>query len=469
MEIPEVPALGMHNKADQTARENAMTIESLNAPPSSAAPDIGPTSLFRIGKNKLRWTILVLISAMFFITFLDKAVISATAPLISKEFDIDKASMGLIFSAFALASAVGQIPAGWLTDRFGARRTLGIGVTFWSLVTMLTAAAGGLFSLCSIRFLTGLGESAAFPGGTRALVPWFNKNERGFVQGAPHLFGRFATAVVPIASVSIATLWGWRGVFYMFGALGLLWALVFVRVYRDRPETHPRISRGELALIAVDGETRVSGAARQPTPWRALFASRTTWGLIIGSAAYTYCIFFYTTWLPTYLVSHHQLSLMQMGFVSSLPLLAGMVGDVVGGMLSDRIMRATGRTGFARKAVVIPAFLLAAAALVPAALATDAYFSVACLSLSLFFMELMTGPWWAVPSDVAGPHAGTLSGIMNMSANVAGAASPFVFGVLVQNGQWVAPFMISAVILVLGAASWAFLVDPDTRINGERV
>ncbi len=419
-------------------------------------------TLYHFGLNRLRWAILALISAMFFITFLDKAVISATAPLISAEFKIDKASMGTIFSAFVLAAAIGQIPAGWLTDRIGPRRTLTACVSLWSLATLLTAAAGGFVGLVVVRFLTGLFESGAFPGGTRALVPWFGRKERAFVQGAPHLFGRFATAVVPLISVSVSALYGWRGVFFLFGALGLLWALGFWVLYRDRPEDHPRITPLELALASDGSAATVRGGA--PTPWRALFSSRTSWGLIIGSAAYTYCIFFYTTWLPTYLVSHHGFSMKEMGFFASLPLIAGMLGDVVGGMLSDAIVKRTGRLGVARKAVVIPAYLLAAVALVPAALLSNPYASVTCLAISLFFMELMTGPWWSVPSDVAGAHAGTLSGIMNMSANIAGAISPLVFGVLAQGEHWVLPFIISAAILVVGAIAWALLVDPDRPI-----
>jgi MFS family permease len=333
-------------------------------------------------------------------------------------------------------------------------------------MTFLTAATGGLAGLTVVRFFTGLFESGAFPGGTRALVPWFGRTERAFVQGGPHLFGRFATALVPIISVSVSAYWGWRGVFYIFGALGVAWSLVFWVVYRDRPEQHPAITGTELAL-ALDG-TPSTARERTPTPWRALFSSRTTWGLIIGSAAYTYCIFFYTTWLPTYLIEHHGVSIAQMGVLASLPLFAGMAGDVLGGLISDWILRRTERIEIARKAVVVPSFLLAALALIPAATVSDAYLSVACLALSLFFMELMTGPWWSVPGDVAGAHAGTLSGVMNMAANIAGAISPIVFGVFTQaGGNWTVPFFISAAILVAGAVAWAFLVSPGVPISAE--
>ena len=435
----------------------------MGKPALTARPD---GNLFDIGRNKVRWMVLALISAMFFITFLDKSVISATAPMISAELGIDKARMGTIFSAFALASAIGQIPAGWLADRIGPRRSLTGCVSLWSLATLLTGVATGFGVLVAIRFLTGLFESGAFPGGTRALVPWFGRTERGFVQGTPHLFGRFATAIVPLASASVSAVWGWRGVFTVFGGLGLLWAVGFWLLYRDRPAEHPAITPLEVVLAAdgVDGTARAAG----PTPWRQLFASRTSWGLIIGAASYTYCIFFYTTWLPTYLVAHRGLSLAQMGVFASLPLFAGMAGDVAGGVISDAVVRRTGRVGLARKAVVIPSFLLAAVTLVPAALVSDTNVSVLCLAASLFFMELMTGPWWAVPSDVAGPHAGTLSGMMNMAANIAGAISPLVFGVLAEGGDWTRPFLISAGILVVGAVAWAVLVDPDERLYAAR-
>jgi sugar phosphate permease len=426
---------------------------------ASGAPAV---SLYNLRKNKLRWGILALISAMFFITFLDKAVISATAPMISKEFGIDRAGMGMIFSSFVIATAIGQIPAGWFADRFGPRLTLTIAVAFWSLMTLLTASAVGFLTFCAVRFLTGLGENAAWPGGTRALVPWFRKSERGFVQGAPHLFARFATAIVPMITVAIATVWGWRGVYHVFGFLGLAWAAIYWRLYRDRPQDHPLISAGELAQLDADAEGETTaGAARTGTPWRAIFTSRTCWGLIVGAGAYSYCIFFYTTWLPTYLIAYRGFSLGEMGVFASLPLFAGMAGDVVGGLLSDRILSRTGRIGLARKAVVIPCFLLAAVALVPAAITTDRTLSVLLLAASLFFLEMLTGPWWAVPSDISCEHAGTIAGTMNTASNVAGTISPLAFGLLAQGDNWTAPFVISAAILVIGALGWAVLVHPE--------
>ena len=423
-------------------------------------------SLFDVRRNRIRWLILGLISVMFTITAMDKSNISAVAPLVSREFGLDKSSMGLIFGALAIAAAIGQVPAGWLADRFGARRMLSIAVAGWSLLTLLTAFTSGFASLWLARFATGLGESGAFPGSTRAVKPWFSRQERGFVQGAPHLFMRFGNAIVPLLVVTITASFGWRGVFHVFGIVGLIWAVLFFWIYRDKPSSHAwlrPVERAQVVLIEQEQAAQLP-PQRRSVPWRRIMSSGTIWGLIVAAGAYTYCIFFFLTWLPTYLVEHHHFSMAQMGIFASLPLIAGMAGDVVGGLLTDRILAATGRLAFARKVVVVPAFLAAAAALIPAALVDSPYMSVMWLSVALFCLEVMTGPWWAVPIDVGGEFAGTVAGIMNTSSNIGGFLSPVVFGIWAQQGNWTAPFLATTAILVAGAAVWVFLIDPTRSV-----
>ena len=182
-----------------------------------------------------------------------------------------------------------------------------------------------------------------------------------------------------------------------------------------------------------------------------------------------YCCFFfgtnfYLTWYPTYLREHLHLSLKALGFWGSLPLLAGMVGDVVGGTLSDVILRRTGNTRFARRVVAAPGFLLAALFVVPAALTTDTTTSIMCLALSFFFLEWVIGPAWAVPMDVGGQFSGTVTGIMNMAGALAASVTAVVYGSLFDKGYWIAPFMVSAAVLVLGALIWIFLIDPEKSV-----
>src|SRR4029077_1985342 len=183
--------------------------------------------------SKTRWLVLLLISLMYLITYLDRTSISIAAPAMQKDFGLSPTAMGLVFSVFLWAYAIGQIPGGSLADRFGPRLILLIIVPFWSVMTGLTAVAAGLTSLIVIRFVFGLAESAAFPAATRAMQLWFPKSERGIVHGLTHSFSRLAVAIVPFIAVSIMVAFGWRWIFYIFGAAGLMWSFAFYFLYRN--------------------------------------------------------------------------------------------------------------------------------------------------------------------------------------------------------------------------------------------
>ena len=175
------------------------------------------------------------------------------------------------------------------------------------------------------------------------------------------------------------------------------------------------------------------------------------------------------TWFPTYLLEYRHLSLKTVGTLASLPLLAGMVGDIVGGTLTDTVYRKTGKLKFARRVVAAPAMLASGACLIPAAMAHSAWTAILCLTASLFFLELVISPAWAVPMDVGGEYSGTVSGVMNMAGSLAASISPIVFGVLVQRGWWIAPFFISAGVLLTGALIWIFLIDPERSVVEDTV
>src|SRR6201981_3854229 len=180
-----------------------------------------------------RWYILGLICLMYLITYLDRVNISTAAPVISKEFGFDKVTMGAIFSAFVWAFAIFQVPGGWLGARFGPRRVLTIIVAYWSVMTAATAAATSAISFVIIRFLFGIGEAGAFPGATRAMQLWYPRDERGFVQGITHSASRLGAAIAPPIVVLIMTTLGWQSVFYICGAVGIVWAVLWYFVYRN--------------------------------------------------------------------------------------------------------------------------------------------------------------------------------------------------------------------------------------------
>ena len=407
---------------------------------------------------------------MYMITYMDRTGISVAAPAMSKEFSLNKTAIGIVFSAFLWAYSMGQIPTGWLADRFGARWVLLTIVPFWSLMTAMTAIAKGLVSLIAIRFVFGLGEAGAFPTATRGMQRWFPKAERGIVHGVTHSFSRLAVAIVPFSAVSIMAAFGWRWIFYLFGSAGMLWSLAFYFLYRDLPEEHPKVNESELAHIR-DWDTNdsskpaVADLRRVPEiPWKTILRSPNMWYIAAGYCAFYYGTYFYITWFPTYLIEYRHLTLKAAGAFAALPLLAGMGGDLLGGMLTDGVYRMTGRLRFARRIVAAPAMLASAACLIPAATTAYAWTAILCLTGSLFFLELVVSPAWAVPMDVGGEYSGTVSGVMNMAASLAASLSPVIFGFLVQRNSWTAPFFVSAGVLLGGALTWAFLIDPERSV-----
>jgi sugar phosphate permease len=416
-----------------------------------------------------RWYILGLICLMYLITYLDRVNISTAAPAISKEFGFDKITMGAIFSAFVWAYAIFQVPGGWLSDRFGARRVLAAIVTYWSIMTAATAAATSAFSFIVIRFLFGVGEAGAFPGATRAMQLWYPRRERGFVQGLTHSASRLGAAIAPPLVVLIVTTLGWRWVFYLSGAVGLVWSTWWYLSYRNLPEEHGLVNRAELQSIrGLDEKGEIKPALLEKeganVPWGTLVRAPNMWAIMCAYFTYVYCLYFFLTWLPSYLVDSRHFDLPKVGLLASLPLFAGVVGDTVGGLATDWLLRKSGSTKLARRAVAIVGLLGCAAFIVPAALTNDAYAAVYYLTGAGFFLECTIGPAWSVPMDCGGKYSGTVSGMMNMAGNIGGALSPLVFGLFFQYGYVQAPFIMTAVLLVAGAGVWAFWLDPERSV-----
>jgi len=418
--------------------------------------------------TKMRWYVLFMASLMYLVTYMDRVNISAAAPIIRQEFGFDKITMGIIFSMFTWGYAMFQVPGGWLGDKFGPKNVLTTIVTYWSIMTAATAHCVGVLSFSIVRFLFGIGEGGAFPTATRAMQMWFTRSERGIVQGVTHSASRLGAAIVPPITVAIIQAFGWRAVFYIFGAVGLLWALVWWYTYKDMPEDHKGVNKAELGHIrGVDenGNVKAANIVKNPkVPWSVLLKHPNMWAIMCGYFCYNYNLWIFLSWLPTYLVDHRGFTLVKMGIFASLPLLAGVVGDTVGGWASDKLLEKTGHTKFSRRVVAITGMLGCAIFMLATALSTDAYMAVGCLTAAMFFLECIIGPAWAVPMDVGGPYSGTVSGMMNMAGNTGGALSPLVFGVLVTYMSWEAPFYVASALLAVGACIWAFWLNPEISV-----
>jgi sugar phosphate permease len=412
--------------------------------------------------------ILFLISLMYLICYMDRSNISVAQPEIAKAFGLSKTAMSFVLSAFTWSYALGQIPAGWLGDRFGPKKVLTVIMSWWSIAAVMTGAALGMVSLFGARFLLGLGEAGAFPVASRGMQLWFARAERGRIQGTTHFFSRFAVAVTPLVAGSIMLAFGWRAIFYIFGSLGVVWALAFNLIYRNTPEEHRGVNKAELAEIRgsnPDGTIRQLSVARKATPWKRILGSPNMWYIAVGYCCFFFGTNFYLTWYPTYLREYRHLTLQALGIMGSLPLFAGMAGDLFGGTLSDMVFRKTGNAKFARRIVAAPGFVLAAAFLIPAAMTSSAWTCILFLAASFFCLEWVIGPAWAVPMDVGGEFSGTVTGIMNGTGALFGASlTPLVYGIFFAKGSWIAPFFINAGVFVMGALIWTLLINPERSV-----
>jgi sugar phosphate permease len=418
--------------------------------------------------SHVRWVVLFLLCLMYLITYLDRVSLANTAPLISKEFGFSKATMGIIFSSFIWAYAIFQVPGGWLGDRFGPRKVLTAIMAYRTVIAALTTKGVGVASFWSVRFALGVGEAGAFPTATRAMQMWFPREERGFVQGISHAASRFGAAVGPPLAVAIMVRYGWRMVFYLVGFISLVWSVVFYLLYRNAPEEHEGVGPAELAHIRGVNEKgkikQVNVQKRPAVPWSVLLRHPNMWGLMCAYFTYLYCLWIFLSWLPSYLVDHRGFTLLRMGYFAALPLSAGVVGDAFGGWLTDKLLVKTNKIKFARRSVAITGMLGCGGFILPAALTANPYLAVYCLTGAMFFLEMIIGPSWAVPMDIGGEYSGTVSGMMNFGGQIGGALSPTIFGILVAGGSWVAPFVVAACLLFIGAAIWAFWIDPEVSV-----
>jgi sugar phosphate permease len=260
----------------------------------------------------------------------------------------------------------------------------------------------------------------------------------------------------------------WRWAFLICGLVGLAWSLWWSFSYRNLPEDHDMVNRAELETIrglGPNGQINPPQVAEQTqVPWSTLLRSPNMWAIMLAYFTYVYCLWIFLTWLTKYLIDVRHFTLLKGGLLASLPLWAGVVGDTVGGLATDWLLRRTGNAKLARSSVAITGLLGCAVFIVPAALTEDPYVAVACLTASMFFLECTIGPSWAVPMDTGGKYSGTVSGMMNMAGNFGGAISPIVFGYLAYGDKWQAPFIVAACLLVVGAAIWAFWIDPTKAI-----
>ncbi|HLI82784.1 MAG TPA: MFS transporter [Bryobacteraceae bacterium] len=415
-----------------------MISDPLRAKAAAAASAKAPAK-----PSHARHVVLGLTVLAYMITYMDRQVLAVARPAIRDELGISLVMMGWITFGFRMSYALFQIPGGWMGDRIGARRALALIVTWWSAFTAFTGMAWSAVSMLVIQVLFGFGEAGAFPIATRSLARWMRPTERGFAQGATHAGSRLGAFLTPPIVVLIIAKFGWRPAFFAFGILGAAWALVWFLYYRDTPEEHRGVNPAERELIGA-GRKR-----SEHVPWRRILAHGNLWILAAMYFCYNFNLNVYQDWFPTYLHDARGLTLTKMGFYASLPLLAGVLGDLAGGSFSDMVLRATGKVNLARRWVAVAGFVVSGAATIPAVLARDPRVSVAFYCAAFFALEWTVGISWAIPLDIGGDFAGSVSAVMNSLGNLGGALSAPVVTYIARGMGWNVPFYATSALCAI--------------------
>jgi MFS family permease len=410
-------------------------------------------------KLRLRATtvVLLMLCIMYFITYLDRVNVSTTAAGFGKEFHLSRLQIGLVFSAFAYPYLVFQIIGGWVSDKFGAKRTLICCGVVWAIATSLTGFAGGLTSLLLARLLLGFGEGATFPAATTAMSRWVPKENRGFAQGLTHAFARIGNAVAPTVVVFIMVEYGWRRSFYISSILSLIWVVVWAFVFTEDPAKHPRMTAEELAVLPA------ARKINRQIPWGPLFKRMLP--VTIVYFCYGWTLWLFLSWVPQYFLHSYDLDIKKSALFASSVFFAGVVGDTLGGIVSDKILKSTGNLKKARSYMVSICMFLTLLALLPLLFSHNVYVSILSLGAGFFFAEMTIGPMWAIPMDIAPEYSGTASGMMNTGSAMAAIISPVLSGYLIdRTGNWELPFIGSMLLMACGMVL-AFRMQPDCKFE----
>lgn len=425
----------------------------------------------------VRWVIIGMLAVISGTTYMDRLNLGIAAKYIQDQFAFSNQTMGWILSAFVLGYALFQVPGGWAGDKIGPRRMLTFAIIWWSVFTALTALAPQLplagwfsvgWSFAIVRFLIGMGESAAYPNSAKIVSYWSAAGGRGVATSVFIAGLGVGGAVSPLGITWVMLQWGWRASFFLCAALGGIVAMVWHFYARDHPEEHPGVNAEELKVIYRDQETGGVPAGRKsnskaPVPWRAILRSRSVWALVVSYFFIAYPAYIYYTWFFIYLIRVRGLSVAQTGLWGSTPFIAIILLSPLGGWLSDRLVARVGVRDGRRYAIWIgvgfSAIMLPAGGYV-----ANNTLAILLLAGASGFNLFATTIWWATCNDITPNFSGSLSGLMNMSGNLGGWLSPILTAVIFTHFGWNMAFNFAGLMTLTSGLLW-FTVKADETLE----
>ncbi len=405
--------------------------------------------------GRVRYRVVAFAMALAGVTYLDRVCISVLAPSIMTDLHLTLSQMSLVFSAFTAAYALFEMPTAWWADRIGSRRVLTRIVVWWSAFTMLTGAMFSYPSMLATRFLFGVGEAGAWPNAARVFSRWIPARERGRVQGVFFAGAHLAGGLTPGVVAWMALFLPWRVVFVLLGFVGLTWAALWYRWFRDEPRDHPAVTPAEVEMIE---RTRELPPPHAPGgSWKEVFRIPSMIPLCLQYVANSYGAYFFMTWLPTYLIKARGMSTVELAIFSGLPLTLSAIADVTGGVATDALSRRFGvRIGACGVGVV--AYVLAAAAMLAGTLAANPRTAGTLIAVGGACSMFTLAPSWSTAIALGGRNTALLSSVMNTSGQVGAFFSPIVLAFLVNKyNDWSLPLHVLSGLYLIAAVSWLFI------------
>lgn len=411
---------------------------------------------------KKRTIVLILLTAISVITFLDRINISVAGASMMKDLNLNEAQWGWVLSVFILSYGLLQIPLGAWGDRKGQRNILSLIVIWWSLFTGLTGMATGFASLLAIRLMFGVGEAGGYPNITGAIGRWFPKTETGKAQGFVWAASRLGGALTPFVVVPVLMAFGWRMAFYLLGLLGIVWTVVWFWWYRDNPSKIKGIKQKELHEIAANQIV----TEKVKVPWKLIFSKRQFWLIMAMYFFYVWGSWFFFSWFPTFMEKGRGFAKTELTYAIAVPFLMGVIGNLSGGFLTDRFAKKyglkIGRRILGVGGLAVSAIFMFLAGFIPGKMQVFIF-----LSLCFGVMDLMLPSAWAVCVDMGKQYSGIISGAMNTAGNIGGFICATVFGYLVQStGNYNFPLYIIAGMMMIAAILF-WQIDPTKKLVEE--
>ncbi|WIY81732.1 MFS transporter [Propionimicrobium sp. PCR01-08-3] len=412
-----------------------------------------PEALRRSGKSHVRWVVLVVLSLGIAFNYIDRTALSVAMPAIAEHFNLSDETQGVLLSSFYWSYVLFMIPAGWLVDKYGAKVVFGLGSLVWGGATIALGLVNSVGALFGLRWAMGASEAPSYPAASSAVRDWFPKGERSFASGTYNNGSKVgATLAVPLVAIIIAH-FGWRGAFVICGALAAGFGVFWLWYYRH-PEEHVKLSQSEYEHIQEEQEENTTTEKVKLT---SLLGNRTVQAMCVGFFAVNFVSYFFFTWFPTYLINTFHMTILKFGFVGMLPGIAAIVGGFIGGAWSDRLYRSGKSVTFARKVPLVVG-LLGSSVIALAVFTTNVWVALTLLCLANACATGAGSVLWALPTDVAPTRStvGTIGGIQNGFANIAGIISPIVIGIIIgRTNSFVAPLLVAGAVAIIGALAYA--------------